>query len=109
MPDMEAREKEALAALETELAAIPNLPAADAPDGRDENDNVELRRVGAPPQFPNSYKPREHFEIGEALGLMDFEAAAKMSGRAVRGAEGRAGAARARADAVHAGLAHERA
>jgi seryl-tRNA synthetase len=80
MPEMEAREKAALAALESELAAIPNLPAHDAPNGRDENDNVEIRRIGAPPQFPNSYKPREHFEIGEALGLMDFEAAAKMSG-----------------------------
>jgi seryl-tRNA synthetase len=80
MPEMEAEEKEALATLETELAAIPNLPAADAPDGRDENDNVEVRRVGEPPSFLNSYKPREHFEIGEALGLMDFEAAAKMSG-----------------------------
>jgi seryl-tRNA synthetase len=56
------------------------LPAPDAPDGRDENDNVEVRRIGAPPHFPSSYKPREHFEIGEALGLMDFEAAAKMSG-----------------------------
>jgi seryl-tRNA synthetase len=80
MPEMEAREKAALAALETELAAIPNLPAHDAPNGRDESDNVEIRRIGAPPQFPNSYRPREHFEIGEALGLMDFEAAAKMSG-----------------------------
>jgi seryl-tRNA synthetase len=80
MPEMEAREKAALAALETELAAIPNLPAHDAPNGRDESDNVEIRRIGAPPHFPNSYRPREHFEIGEALGLMDFEAAAKMSG-----------------------------
>jgi seryl-tRNA synthetase len=80
MPEMEAAEKEALAALENELAAIPNLPAHDAPNGHDENDNVEVRRVGAPPHFPNSYKPREHFEIGEALGLLDFEAAAKMSG-----------------------------
>jgi seryl-tRNA synthetase len=80
MPEMEAAEKAALAALETELAAIPNLPAHDAPNGRDENDNVEIRRIGAPPHFPNSYKPREHFEIGESLGLMDFEAASKMSG-----------------------------
>jgi seryl-tRNA synthetase len=80
MPEMEAQERAALKALDDELAAIPNLPAHDAPNGRDENDNVEVRRVGAPPHFPNSYKPREHFEIGEALGLMDFEAAAKMSG-----------------------------
>src|SRR5208283_5644862 len=65
---------------EDELAAIPNLPAPDTPDGRDEQDNVEVRRVGAPPHLPNSYQPKEHFEIGEALGLMDFEAAAKMSG-----------------------------
>jgi seryl-tRNA synthetase len=80
MPELEAAEREALAALEAELAAIPNLPAHDAPNGRDENDNVEIRRHGAPPRFPNSYKPREHFELGEALGLMDFETAAKISG-----------------------------
>ena len=60
-------------ALDNELAAIPNLPAADTPDGKDENDNVEVRRFGAPPRFPDGFKPKEHFEIGEALGLMDFE------------------------------------
>ena len=80
MLEMEKREKDAFDAREAALAAIPNLPAHDTPNGRDENDNVEIRRIGAPPHFPNSYKPREHFEIGEALGLMDFEAAAKMSG-----------------------------
>jgi seryl-tRNA synthetase len=80
MPEMEAAEEAALKALETKLAAIPNLPAHDAPNGRDENDNVEIRRHGAPPRFPNSFKPREHFEIGEKLGLMDFETAAKISG-----------------------------
>jgi len=80
MPEMEAAEKAAGMLLENELAAIPNLPAADAPDGLDERDNVELRRFGAPPRFPNSFVPKEHFEIGEALGLMDFETAAKLSG-----------------------------
>src|SRR5271156_3518593 len=80
MPEMESTEKAAGVLLENELAAIPNLPAADAPDGLDENDNVELRRFGAPPRFPNSFVPKEHFEIGEALGLMDFETAAKLSG-----------------------------
>ena len=80
MPEMEAAEKAAGMLLENELAAIPNLPAADAPDGLDERDNVELRRFGAPPRFPNSFAPKEHFEIGEALGLMDFETAAKLSG-----------------------------
>jgi seryl-tRNA synthetase len=80
MPELEAAEREAGAALEVELAAIPNLPLADTPDGKDENDNVELRQHGNPPKFPEGFKPKEHFEIGEALGLMDFDAAAKMSG-----------------------------
>ncbi len=80
MPELEAAEREMSAALEAELAAIPNLPLNDTPDGRDENDNVEIRRHGAPPSFPNSFTPKEHFEIGEALGLMDFDAAAKLSG-----------------------------
>jgi len=80
MPELEATEREAGGALDTELAAIPNLPAPDTPDGKDEHDNVEARRHGAPPQFPAGFKPKEHFEIGEALGLMDFEAAAKLSG-----------------------------
>ena len=80
MPEMEAAEREATAALETELAAIPNLPADDTPDGKDETDNVEVRRWGAPPTLEGMNKPREHFEIGEALGLMDFDAAAKLSG-----------------------------
>ena len=80
MPELEAAEREATAALETELAAIPNLPADDTPDGKDENDNVEVRRCGAPPALEGMNKPREHFEIGEALGLMDFDAASKLSG-----------------------------
>ena len=80
MPELEAAEREATAALELELAAIPNLPLDDTPDGKDENDNVELRRHGAPRSFPDGFTPKEHFEIGEALGLMDFDAAAKLSG-----------------------------
>jgi seryl-tRNA synthetase len=80
MPELEAAEREAGTALDVELAAIPNLPLADTPDGKDENDNVELRRHGAPPDLGGMNKPKEHFEIGEALGLMDFDAAAKMSG-----------------------------
>jgi seryl-tRNA synthetase len=80
MPELEAAERAAGAALDVELAAIPNLPLADTPDGKDENDNVELRQYGSPPPFPEGFRPREHYEIGEALGLMDFDAAAKMSG-----------------------------
>src|SRR5580693_6077217 len=80
MPELEAAEREAGAALDVELAAIPNLPLADTPDGKDENDNVELRRWGVRPELGGTNKPREHFEIGEALGLMDFDIAAKLSG-----------------------------
>jgi seryl-tRNA synthetase len=80
MPELEAAEREAGAALDVELAAIPNLPLADTPDGKDENDNVELRQHGSPPAFPEGFEPEEHFQIGERLGLMDFDAAAKMSG-----------------------------
>ena len=60
------------------LAALPNLPLDEVPDGRDEEDNQELRRVGEAPGF--DFEPKQHFELGEALGLMDFETAAKMSG-----------------------------
>jgi seryl-tRNA synthetase len=80
MGEMESAERVAQAKLDEELAAIPNLPAHDTPDGADENDNVEIRRHGAAPTFPDGFKPKEHFEIGEALGLMDFDAASKMSG-----------------------------
>jgi seryl-tRNA synthetase len=80
MPELEAAEKATAMLLDNELAAIPNLPAIDTPDGKDENDNVEVRRFGAPPNFPEGFKPREHFEIGEALGLMDFDSATKLSG-----------------------------
>src|SRR5580693_1500297 len=80
MPELEATEREAGAALDLELAAIPNLPLDDTPDGKDENDNVELRQHGSLPAFPEGFEPEEHFQIGERLGLMDFDAAAKMSG-----------------------------
>ncbi|NGN44425.1 serine--tRNA ligase [Mesorhizobium sp. CGMCC 1.15528] len=74
----EARERELDKALEDALAVIPNVPFDDVPVGADENDNVEVRKVGAIKPRPNWVK--EHFEIGEALGLMDFERAAKLSG-----------------------------
>ncbi len=80
MPGLEAAEKAAGLRLDEELAAIPNLPAPETPDGKDENDNVEIRRHGAPPRFPEGFQPKEHFELGEGLGLMDFESAAKLSG-----------------------------
>ena len=60
------------------LAAYPNLPADDVPDGLDEEANQEVRRHGQAPEVGNA--PREHFDLGEALGQMDFEQAAKVSG-----------------------------
>jgi seryl-tRNA synthetase len=60
------------------LAVIPNVPLDDVPDGKDETGNVEVRRWGTLPKF--DFQPRQHFEIGEWLGLMDFETAAKLSG-----------------------------
>jgi seryl-tRNA synthetase len=68
-------ERAASTALTDALAAIPNLPLADVPVGDDEEGNVELRRHGEPKQGA-----AEHFEIGEALGMMDFEIAAALSG-----------------------------
>jgi seryl-tRNA synthetase len=70
-------ERETGEALRNILAALPNLPAADVPDGKDENDNVEVRRWGEPFAIA---KPKDHVDLGEGLGLMDFEAAARMSG-----------------------------
>ncbi|AGK57546.1 seryl-tRNA ligase [Hyphomicrobium denitrificans 1NES1] len=66
------------AEIKAALEIIPNLPRADVPDGADETGNVEVRRVGTPASF--DFAPKQHFEIGEALGLMDFEAAQKISG-----------------------------
>ena len=74
----EQTEREHDQALERELAGIPNLPLDEVPVGADENDNQLVRTVGEPPEF--SFTPKEHFEIGEALGLMDFETAARISG-----------------------------
>jgi seryl-tRNA synthetase len=66
------------AEIKAALDVIPNLPLADVPDGADETGNVEVRKVGTPARF--DFAPKQHFEIGEALGLMDFEAAQKISG-----------------------------
>ena len=60
------------------LAGIPNIPFGDVPDGKDEHGNVEVRRWGEAPSF--AFEARQHFDIGEWLGLMDFEAAAKIAG-----------------------------
>ncbi|WP_158809005.1 serine--tRNA ligase [Beijerinckia sp. L45] len=74
----EGEEREAIAALDKLLSEIPNLPLDSVPEGKDEHDNVVLRTVGEVPAF--AFQPKEHFEIGEGLGLMDFETATKLSG-----------------------------
>src|SRR6185312_6828804 len=71
IPDMEAKEKAASEALEKELAQIPNLPLDDVPDGPDATGNVEYRVWGAKRNY--AFAPKQHFELGEALGQMDFE------------------------------------
>lgn len=65
-------------AIRGELEALPNLLDPDVPDGLDEAANVVVKQVGDPPQF--DFQPLEHFQLGEALGLMEFERAARMSG-----------------------------
>ncbi|MEA1675091.1 serine--tRNA ligase [Nitrospirillum sp. BR 11163] len=77
MAEAEATEKALSEELDRLLSTIPNLPAADVPQGKDEHDNVERHRVGTPPVIENA---KEHFDLGEALGFMDFSGAAKLSG-----------------------------
>ncbi len=77
MPELEEDERVAEKALLEALAAIPNMPKEDVPVGADEHGNVERHRFGTPPTLNGA---KQHFEIGEALGLMDFETAAKLSG-----------------------------
>ncbi|SKB29532.1 serine--tRNA ligase [Sphingopyxis flava] len=77
LPEQEASERTQLAALQDSLAALPNLPAADVPQGEDEQSNVEISRWGTPRSF--DFEPKEHADFAPALGL-DFETAAKMSG-----------------------------
>ena len=60
------------------LMRIPNLPADDVPVGKSEHDNAEIKRWGELPQF--DFTPRPHWEIGESLGILDLERAAKVSG-----------------------------
>jgi seryl-tRNA synthetase len=76
--NLEKEQKEVDDEINKALAEIPNLPLADVPDGKDETGNVEHHKFGEKRDY--AFKPKEHFELGEALGLMDFETAAKLSG-----------------------------
>ncbi len=83
-PALEAEEKAAKEALDAQLAAIPNIPHDDVPMGADEHDNVVLHVHGVKPEerglLAGVNDPKQHYELGEALGQMDFETAAKLSG-----------------------------
>jgi seryl-tRNA synthetase len=74
----EEEERSLTSAINNALAALPNMPLAEVPVGADEKGNVEVRRVGEPRKL--GFEPKQHFEIGEILGLMDFETAARISG-----------------------------
>lgn len=77
LAELEEKEKEIGVRLNEKLSWLPNIPADDVPLGKDETENVELRRYGTPARQNSA---RQHFEIGEDLGLMDFNTAAKLSG-----------------------------
>ncbi len=78
MPAAEEEERQVSAELTDQLSRIPNIPLDDVPVGKDEHDNVVKRVVGSKPGWNHAAK--EHYELGEALGYMDFERAAKLSG-----------------------------
>lgn len=75
---LEAQAQNFVTELHEQLSHLPNIPALEVPTGKDENDNVEVRRHGTPGSF--DFEPRAHFDIGEDLGLMDFERATKLAG-----------------------------
>jgi seryl-tRNA synthetase len=78
IPALEAEEKAATKELDGALGWIPNLPLAEVPDGKDEHGNVEHHKFGAKRDY--AFPTKQHFDLGEALGQMDFETAAKLSG-----------------------------
>ncbi len=78
MAAAEGEERALAGELDDLLAGLPNVPGPDVPDGADESANVCLRTHGEAPRF--DFEAREHYELGEALGMMDFAAAAKLSG-----------------------------
>ncbi len=78
VPALEQTAKATEAELDKVLAAIPNAPLDVVPEGKDEHDNVELKLVGTKRSY--DFEPKQHFEVGEGLGLMDFETASKLSG-----------------------------
>jgi seryl-tRNA synthetase len=78
LPALETEQKRFAEELDRDLAQVPNLPADDVPDGLDASGNIERHASGKKRDY--AFQPKQHFELGEALGMMDFELAAKLSG-----------------------------
>ena len=78
IPALEAEQQRLSKELDDKLVQIPNLPLDDVPDGKDSDDNVEHHHFGAKRNY--GFAPKQHFDLGEGLGQMDFETAAKLSG-----------------------------
>ena len=78
LPTLETEQKKLGDELDKELAQIPNMPADDVPDGTDASGNIVHHQSGQKRNY--AFNPKQHFELGEALGMMDFELAAKLSG-----------------------------
>ncbi len=75
--DLLDAQRSAEEALDAIIMRVPNIPDADVPDGEDENDNIELRKVLTPPTF--SFTPKEHWELAEQNGWIDFERGVKLA------------------------------
>ena len=78
MAELEEDQKQGVAAVREVLQDVPNLPSDDVPDGENEDDNVEIRVVGDKPA--SDFEMRDHVDVGEELGLLDFQGASKLSG-----------------------------
>ncbi len=78
LPALEGQGKNAAKELKETLEGIPNLPLADVPDGTNASENVERHRYGAQRNY--AFAPKQHFDLGESVGQMDFETAARLSG-----------------------------
>lgn len=78
MQTLEGQEQDCSEQLQSILSAVPNVPNEDVPEGEDEDSNVELRLIGTPPSF--EFEALDHVAIGEILGGMSFEKAARLSG-----------------------------
>ena len=78
LKEMEARLREKEEELRKLLLTVPNIPHSSVPVGEDSDENVEVRKWGEPPSFP--FTPRPHWEVGEELGILDFQRGAKLAG-----------------------------